>query len=404
MVADSPEALEITPEVTKQFEQLVAEARVLFGARHFDSYRFLLTLSDNVAGGGLEHHESSDNRLQEEGLTDETQLKLRADLLPHEYVHSWNGKYRRPEGLVQQDFNQDLRTELLWVYEGLTTYLGQVLAARSGFWSEEDFRENLAETAAYLDNRPGRTWLSLGEIAVASPVLRTTRAAWSTWRRSRGDVYDESVLIWLEVDAILRERSQGRYSLDEFCRRFHGGSNGPPTVVSFTLNDITATLAEMVSYDWDGLFAQRLATSPRAPMGGIEAGGWRLTYDDDRPEMLEDAERIYEFTELRYSIGAILAEGGAVRDVIPGRAAANAGIAPGARIAAVNGRRYSPAVLRQAIQAAKESPEPIELIVEDTGYYKTYHVDYHEGERYPKLERDSSRSDLLAEILKPRSR
>jgi predicted metalloprotease with PDZ domain len=240
---------------------------------------------------------------------------------------------------------------------------------------------------------------------VGSPVLRTTRAAWSTWRRSRSDVYDESVLIWLEADTILREKSQGRYSLDEFCRRFHGGSNGPPAVVPFTLSDMIATLTEMVPHDWDGFFAQRLNfPSAHAPMGGIEASGWRLTYTDTLPDLLKDAEQVYKYTELRYSIGIVLAEGGAVRDVIPGGPAARAGIAPGVRIVAANGRAYSPAVIRQAIQAAKENPNPIELIVEDVEYYKTIRVDYRDGERYPKLERDTTHPDVLAEILKPRAR
>ena len=405
IVADSPAALEIKPEVMQQYEQLVAEANALFGARHYENYRFLLTLSDHIAGGGLEHHESSDNRLQEKGLSDDSQRKLRADLLPHEFVHSWNGKFRRPEGLVQKDFNHDLTTDLLWVYEGLTQYLGQVLAARSGLWTDQDFRENLAETAAYLDTRPGRTWLSLGEVAVASPVLRTTRSAYGTWRRSRGDIYDEAVLIWLEADAILRQRSQGRYSIDEFCRRFHGGSSGPPGVVPFKLNDIVATLTEMVPYDWDGYFAERMqSTSARAPMGGIEASGWRVTYSDTLPDLLKASEEVNKYTELRYSIGVILAEGGAVRDVIPDGPAAQAGIAPGVQIIAVNGRRYSPSVLRQAIKAAKGNTEPLELIVEDSEFYKTYRVNYQDGERYPHLERDANRSDLLAEILKPRAR
>jgi predicted metalloprotease with PDZ domain len=405
IVADSSAALELKPEVVRNYERLMAETEALFGARHYQSYRFLLTLSDHVAGGGLEHHESSDNRLQERGLSDESQRRLRADLLPHELVHSWNGKYRRPEGLVQKDFHHDLTTELLWVYEGLTTYLGQVLAARSGLWSEQDFRENLAETAAYLDTRPGRTWLPLGEVAVASPVLRTTRAAYGTWRRSRGDIYDEAVLIWLEVDTLLRQRSQGRYSLDEFCRRFHGGQGGPPAVVPFSLGDITATLSEMVPYDWDGFFAERMqSTSPRAPMGGIEASGWRVTYSDTLPEMLKASEEANKYTELRYSLGVILAEGGAVRDVIPASPAAQAGIAPGMQLVAVNGRRYSPAVLRQVIKNSQDGSEPIELIVEDSEFYKTFAINYDGGERYPHLERDAARSDILAEILKPRTR
>ncbi|MBI4480420.1 MAG: M61 family metallopeptidase [Acidobacteria bacterium] len=384
MVSDSAAALDITPEVTGHYRQLVAEANALFGARHYESYRFLVTLSDHVAGGGLEHHESSDDRLREKGLTEDSWRNVSASLLPHEFVHSWNGKYRRPAGLVQSDFHQTLNTDLLWVYEGLTEYLGMVLSARSGLWTDVDFRESLAETAAFLDNRPGRTWLPLGEVAVASPVLRTVRPEWGSWRRSRGDVYDESVLIWLEADTMLRLKSQGRYSLDEFCRRFFGGASGPPAVVPYSLDDLVRTLNEIVPYDWKEFFEERLhSTSTHAPMGGIEATGWRVAYSATLSDFMKAEEETGKYADLRYSIGVILGENGVVRDVIPTGAAARAGLAPGVRLIAVNQRKYSPAVLRQAIKTVQGAPEPIELLVEDSEFYKTIGVDYHDGERYP---------------------
>jgi predicted metalloprotease with PDZ domain len=403
MAADSQAALELTPELIGKYRQLVAEASALFGSRHYERYHFLVALSEQVPWGGLEHHESSDNRLPEKGLTEDSPRKVYADLLPHEFVHSWNGKYRRPEGLVRRDFNQPIQTDLLWVYEGFTDYLGGVLAARSGLWSPQDFRDSLADTAAFLDNRPGRTWRPLADTTVAAQILRGAPVAWSAWRRGQ-DYYVESVLIWLEADTILREKSQGRYSLDDLARRFHGGRSGPPAVSPFSSEDVFAALAELVPHDWKGFFGERLnSTAARAPMNGIEASGWRTAFRDTQSDFSKAIEATSKTTDLRYSIGLSLAQDGVVRDIIPGAPAAQAGMAPGMKLMAVNGRRYSPALLREAIKNAKGTAGPIELLVEDREFYKTYRVDYHDGERYPHLERDESRPDLLEEIIRPRA-
>jgi predicted metalloprotease with PDZ domain len=289
-----------------------------------------------------------------------------------------------------------------------------VLAARSGLWSAQEFREALADTAAFLDNRPGRTWRPLADTAVAAQILRGAPAAWGAWRRGQ-DYYAESVLIWLEADTIIRQKSQGRYSLDDLTRRFHGGRSpsvprtsgprgGPPTVVPFSEEDVLAALAELVPHDWKGFFTERLnSTAPRAPLGGIEASGWRVVFRDTQSDFSKASEETTKTTDLRYSIGLTLGEEGVVRDIIPGAPAAGAGMAPGMKLMAVNGRRYSPALLRQAIKNAKGTSVPIEVLVEDREFYKTYRLDYHDGERYPHLERDSSRSDLLEEIIRPRA-
>ena len=272
IVADSAAALEMKPEDGRHFSHLVAETGALFGARHYRAYHFLLTLSDHVAHFGLEHHESSDNRQCEKYLIDADLLKLRAALLPHEMVHSWNGKYRRPTGLATPDFQQPMRGELLWVYEGLTDYLGDVLAARCGLWTDEDFRQSLALEAARLDRQPGRTWRPLVDTTVAAQLLYDARKEGSAWRRSV-DFYEEGVLIWLEADVLIRQQSQGRRSLDDFCRRFCGGPSGPPRVVPYTLDDVLAALNEVSPRDWRQFFQARVYDIDlRAPLGGVEWG------------------------------------------------------------------------------------------------------------------------------------
>jgi len=420
LAGDSAAAVTISPQQVASYAQLVAEAGALFGARHYGHYDFLLALSDHVNSFGLEHHQSSDNRAPERMLLDPNLQVIFADLLPHEFVHSWNGKYRRPRGLLSPDYQQPMRGELLWVYEGLTEYLGEVLAARSGLLTPELYREILAWVAAYLDQRPGRTWRPLEDTAVAAQVLYNARDEWASWRRSV-DFYDESNLIWLEADAIIRRESQGRRSLDDFCRRFHGASAGGDAaaaassafrspVVPYTFDDVVAAMNEIAPYDWRNFFLARLdSTAPHAPLGGLEGSGWRLVFSETPNERLHAAEEARNFVNVQFSLGVIVKrdnsdkDGGRILDVIPGSPAAQAGVAPGLTLVAVNGRHWSPDVLRAAVRDAKGGSEPIELLLENAGYYKTYRVDYHGGERYPHLERDASRPDLLGQIIHPRA-
>jgi len=409
LAGDSAAAIEMSPPLARNYTQLVAEAAALFGAHHYRRYHFLLALSDHVRPFGLEHHESSDNRLPERSLLDDAPRKLGADLLPHEFVHSWNAKYRRPAGLTTTDFHQPMKGELLWVYEGLTQYLGQVLTGRSGLWTREEFRENLAHLAAYLDHRPGRTWRSLADTAVAAQILYGAPREWTAWRRGV-DFYDESVLIWLEADVIIRRQSQGQRSVDDFCRLFLGGQSGPPEVKPYTFEDLVAALNEVAPYDWRAFFTARLnSTAARAPLEGLEGSGWRLIYTATPNDLLQAAEKEQDFIDLSHSMGLVLkhqegdAENGRINDAIPGMAAAQAGIGPGMKLVAVNGRAWSPELLREALRAAKTTPEPLELLMENAGFYKTYFLNYQDGERYPHLERDSTRPDLLGEIIRPRA-
>src|SRR6266487_3648761 len=280
VVADSAAALELKPEDAGHFSHLTAETGALFGARHYRGYSFLLTLSEHVAHFGLEHHESSDNRAPERMLIDEDLRKNWATLLPHEMVHSWNGKYRRPVGLATPDYHQPMKGELLWMYEGLTDYLGSILAARTGLRTPEDQREQLAGISAYLDRYPGRSWRPLIDTTVAAQLLYFARPEGTAWRRSV-DFYREGDLIWLEADVLIRQKTQGRRSLDDFCKTFHGGESGEPKVLPYTLDDVLTALNQVAAHDWREFFQTRVyATNPRAPLGGIEGSGWRLIYQD----------------------------------------------------------------------------------------------------------------------------
>lgn len=405
VAADSAAAAEATPEQIEHLRQLVAETGVLFGARHYRHYDFLLSLSNHLTFFGEEHHESSDNRAPESFFLEPGVLRALADLLPHEFFHSWNGKYRRPEGLATPDYQQPMKGELLWVYEGLTQYYGRILAARSGFWTPQNLREVFARTAAYLNDRPGRTWRNLQDTATAAQILYGAREEGSSWRRGV-DFYDESSLIWLEADTIIRRETQGKRSLDDFCKRFHGGENTGPQLVPYTFDDVVAAMQETAPYDWKGFFTERLNTQgPGAPLGGLENSGWRLVFNDTMNELQLAYEMGLHVTDLQFSLGMIVRNAesddpNAIVDVIPGSPAAQAGIAPDMRLVAVNGRKWTPQILRQAIQQAKTSKEPIELLLENEEYFHSYRIDYHGGELYPHLESIAGKPDVLLEIAK----
>jgi len=398
IAADSAAALEAPPEVWDHYRSLVDQAGKLFGAQHYRDYHFLYSLSDHVAHFGLEHHESDDSRVDERSLVDESARKMAAGLLPHEYVHSWNGKYRRPADLATPDYQVPMQTDLLWVYEGLTSYLGDMLTARSGLLTPEQARDNLAIMAAELDHIPGRAWRNLQDTADAAPVLYFAPRPWESWRRGT-DFYDEDVFNWLWVDTIIRQQSKDKKSLDDFCRLFHGAPNSAPMVKPYTFDDVVNTLNQVVPYDWRGFLTERLTNhGPGAPLGGLEDSGWKLVYDETPSEMMRAHEE--RSLDAAFSIGLALNADGGVIDTIEGLPAAKAGIGPGMKVAAVNSRRYSAEVMRDALKAGKNTQEPLHLLVEVDDYYKTFDLDYHGGERYPHLARDDSKSDLLSEIYK----
>ncbi len=403
LVGESDGDLEMTPEDVAAYRKLVFEADALFGAHHYLQYHFLFTLSDVVGHHGLEHHQSSDNSAAERTLIDPKLHLLEADLLPHEFTHSWNGKFRRPAGLATRNYQEPMIGDLLWVYEGLTDYLGKVLAARSGLWTAEQYRDVLASTAAMLDHRAGRGWRPLEDTGISVQTLRMLGPHWESWRRGL-DYYPEGDLIWLEVDTIIRKQTEGRRSLDDFCRRFHGGESGPAKVVPYTLDDVVRELNAVAAYDWAGLLKARVkATSTHAPLGGIENGGWRLVYNDKPNSFLAAIASQFKMTDLSYSLGFSVSKEGQFIDVIPGSPGYRAGLGPGMKLIAVNGRAWSSELLTQALHTASASHAPIELIVETGEFFKTYTIPYFEGEKIPHLERVEGQRDALGEILKAKT-
>jgi predicted metalloprotease with PDZ domain len=398
IAADSAAALDAPPEVWDHYKSLVDQAQKLFGAHHYRDYHFLYTLSDHVAHFGLEHHESDDSRVGENALVDDTARKQSATLLPHEYVHSWNGKYRRPADLTTPDYEQPMQDDLLWVYEGLTNYLGFVLTARSGLLTADQDRDGLANTAAALDHTPGREWRNLQDTADDAPELYFSPRSWESWRRGT-DFYDEGTLDWLWTDVIIRQQTKGAKSIDDFCHLFHGAPSTGPIVKTFTFDDVVSALNQIAPYDWRAFWTERLTNhGPGAPLGGVESSGWKIVYDETPSPM--EGGRGRRSVGTRYSLGLELGADGNIADTIEGMPAAQAGIGPGMKLVAVNGRRFSSDVLKDALKAAKDSPAPIELLVENTDYYNTYKIDYHGGEKYPHLVRDDSKPDLLTDILK----
>ncbi len=401
LVGESEESVQMTDADLASLKQLVAETGKLFGARHYEKYHFLLILGDQTAHHGLEHHESSDNGAAEDMFSDPDSHDLEADLLPHEFVHSWNGKYRRPAGLATANYQDPMKGDLLWVYEGLTHYLGNILAARTGLRTPDRFRENLAYTAAMLDHRAGRTWRPLQDTATSVQSLFTAPQEWTNWRRT-ADYYPEGYLLWLEVDAMIRRQSNGQKSLNDFCRSFYGGQSGPPKVVPYSFDNVVAELNQVSPYNWAGFLRERLnSKSAHAPLGGIENGGWKLVYTDQKNATMTAREKASESIDLSFSLGIIVAKEGEVRDVIPGSPAYAAGVGPGMKMIAVNGRKWSKDIVRAALRGSVHNQQPIALLAENGEYYNTYQVNYHEGDRYPHLVRNEGQPDMLDEIIKP---
>ena len=403
IAADSEAALNLSPALKQGYDRLVGEAGSLFGSRPYPSYRFLLTLSDHVTHFGLEHHHSSDNRVPERILLDDDIRKGgHAALLPHEFVHSWNGKYRRPADMVTPTFQEPQQTRLLWVYEGLTQYLGVVLTARSGLWTDEQARDVLASIAEGMRNRRGRTWRPLDDTAAAAQLLFHAPREGTSWRRGT-DFYNEGVLLWLEADGVIRKQSGGQKSLDDFCRRFFAAGPNDPQVKPYSFDDIVAGLNKVAPHDWAAFFRKRVQdVAPEPPLAGITDGGWEVDYVDKPSGYQEAAEKAGKFVDESVSIGLLVKEeDGVITDVIHGKAAHVAGIGPSMKLIGVNGRRFSPRVLRDAIAATKDGGK-LELLVENEEFFRTFTLNYDGGRRHPRLRRREDVPDVLSLVLAPR--
>jgi predicted metalloprotease with PDZ domain len=405
LAGDGPEDIAISQEHIDEFSKLIRETGALYASRHYGSYHFLVTLSDQVSHFGLEHHQSSDDRVAHNTFSDDSAFIANGLLLPHEFTHSWNGKYRRPAGLATPDYQKPMAGDLLWVYEGLTEYLGDVLAARCGIWSPAIYRDRLATIAGYLnDVRPGRTWRDLQDTATMAQVLYTTGGSYDNFRRNT-DYYDEGELLWLEADLVIRDKTNGKKSLNDFAAAFEGlGGNTGPKVVPYTFENVVAGLNAVLPYDWAGFLRKRLDSNEfHAPeIGGIDAlSGYKLAYVDHPNYWSQLDESQSNSIDTRFSLGLQLGGDGRVADVIVGGVADKAGFGPGMKVIAINGRAFTPALLRAAIKEAAGKGPALEFIVENTGYYKIIRLDYHDGEKYPDLQRVEGTPTRLDDILNP---
>jgi predicted metalloprotease with PDZ domain len=405
--ADKPADLEITPEELQYHKNLAIEAQKLFNSHHYDRYDFLFSVSDIVSGKGLEHHQSSEDGSPANYFTDWGAGVGRRALLPHEYTHSWNGKFRRPADLWTPNFNVPMRNDLLWVYEGLTDYYGNVLTARSGMRTPEQARDVFAQIAAGFEISPGRTWRSLID-TTNEPIASSHGAmpqAWPSWQRSY-DYYPESDLIWLDADTKIRELSGGKKSLDDFAKLFFGIDNGSYITVTYTFDDLVKALNTVQPYDWAGFFRTRVyEVNPDVPENGFTQGGYRLVYNDNEPEWLKKAESVRGVsfaTSLGFSVKLDNPDShGSLDNVAWDGLAFKAGITPDMQLQAVNDQKYTVAGLRETILAAEKSKEPIKLLLKRGDEFVTVSLDYHGGMRYPHLERVETTPDRLDAILAP---
>jgi predicted metalloprotease with PDZ domain len=413
LVADRPEDLEATPVQLQDFRALVQQATALFGAHHYRHYDFLVCLSDRTGHFGLEHHESSDDRVAADYLTDADAFINGASVLSHEYAHSWNGKFRRPADLAVPVYDQAMQTDLLWVYEGLTNYWGDVLAARSGLLTPELFRGYMAWLASYLSHIPGRSWRPLQDTANNASLLYLLPRDWSSWRRST-DFYEEGDLLWLDVDTKIRELSHETRSLDDFARAFFGKHDGSLGVLAYQFGDVVAALQTVQPYDWSALLRSHLDATEAGPLlDGLTRSGWQLDYSDLPEPYFNAYEADNRAVDLMASVGVVVDDPavddladdrlpGKLLDVLWNGPAFRAGLAPGMTIIAVDGDKYSADVLRAVVKASGTSLKPISLLLENDGSYTSVSIDYHGGSRYPYLKRIPGTTDRLSDLARAR--
>lgn len=406
VVADEEADANLRPEFLAEISNLVRETGAMYASRHYNVYHFLLTLSDTAGGEGLEHGQSSDNGVREKAYSDAAHQVGNADLLVHEFTHSWNGKYRRPARLYQPDFATPQQGNLLWVYEGMTQYLGNVLAARSGLKTQEQYRDLLALSAANLDEKPGREWRSTEDSAISSSILRETEPAWANWRRGQ-DYYQEGELVWLDADTLIRKLTNDAKSLNDFTRIFLGkGGNTGPLIVPYELPEIVADLNQIAPYDWAKFFHDKIVNiNPGADLEGIERGGYKLVFTEKQTKtetaVAASDSRRAAAVNVWYSLGLRVTSDGTISDVRWNGPADKAKLSPGQKIFAVNGLVFSPSILRNAVRDAKGKSEPIHFILQTNQFVSLADIDYHDGERYPSLVRVDGTPDYLDEITKP---
>lgn len=400
VVADKPEQLEMKPEQLEAHRALVQQAYKLFGSHHYNHYDFLFALSNQIGGIGLEHHQSSEDSAIAGYFTDWDRSADARNILPHEYTHSWNGKFRRPADLWTPNFNVPMRDSLLWVYEGQTQYWGYVLEARSGLMTKQQALDVIAATAAVYDvARAGRQWKTLAD-TTNDPIDALRRPLpWRSWIRSE-DYYSEGQMIWLDADTLIRERSHDQRSLDDFARSFFGVDNGSFVIKTYTFEDVVAALNKVEPYDWAAFLHSRLEShGPGGPLDGLKRGGYTLTYTETPTDYWRGGEARTGTADLTYSIGMTLARDGRIAAVQWDGPAFKLGLTLGSQITAVNGVSYTADAIKNAIKEAKGSGAPMQLLVKTGERYRTLTVDYHDGLRYPRLERIANTPARLDQIF-----
>ena len=410
LVADNADALKATDDQIAILRSLVQQADRLYGARHYNHYDFLVAATDRLGGIGLEHSRSSENSIDPGFFTDYDNKLGDRDLLPHEYTHSWNGKWRRPADQLVPNFNTPLQNSLLWVYEGQTQYWGKVLAGRSGLHNRQQSLDALALTAATYDNRIGREWRAMQD-TTNDPIINQRRPQpFGTWQRSE-DYYEEGQLIWLDADTLIREKTNGRKSLDDFAKAFFGVEDGDYTPTPYTFEDVVRTLNDVVPYDWANFLRTRLdghgetgTDGHGAPLDGLTRGGYRLIYTDTMTPYQKTLYKELGRNDFLYSLGFISNGTNVLGSVQWGGLAFQKGLVSGVQIIAVNGEAASPKVIADAVTAAKGGTTPIEMIVKDGERFRTIQFDYHDGLRYPRLERIPGTPDRLGDIYSARAR
>lgn len=406
IVADEPKDLEITPEQLAAHRALPVQATRLFGSHHYDHYDFLFSLSDELAGNGLEHHQSSENGLDRGYFTGWKDNPTDRDLLAHEFTHSWNGKFRRGADLSTPNFSEPMGDSLLWVYEGATQYWGFVLTARAGLWTPQQFRDALAMVAANYDrNRVGFQWRTLEDTTNDPTAAHREALPYRSWQMSE-EYYSAGQMVWLQIDARLRQLTGNRKSLDDFAKAFFGVDDGSYVVHPYTFQDVVNTLNGVAHDDWAGFLKTRVQTVAPPLLDGIAASGWKLVYTDTPSEYEAQYNRAAQSPRHRYnfawSIGLTMNPDGSINDVRWNGPAFKAGVSTGAKLVAVNGQEYSTETLAQAITAAKGRQTPITLLLQFQGGLRTVQVDYHDGLQYPHLVRVEGTPDYLSQIIQPR--
>jgi predicted metalloprotease with PDZ domain len=403
LFADAPEQLQASDEQIDAHRQLVQQTDRLMGSRHFRHYDFLLSLSERMGGIGLEHHESSENGVRPDYFKNWGKSVGARELLPHEYVHSWNGKFRRPADLWTPHYNEPMRNSLLWLYEGQTQYWGRVLAARSGLVTPEQTRELMARTAAESSYRAGKLWRNLQDTTNEGTMRSGRNAVWRDWQRG-SDYYEESSLIWLDADTLIREKSQGKRSLDDFAKLFFGAEPERLEPLTYTFDDIVSTLNRVQPHDWSAFLRKRLDSHElTAPLDGLRRAGWRLDWSETESEAARNSGGRERNDDFAYSLGLLLRPDGQVQQVRWSSPAFEAGMSPALQLVAVQGISYKAERLAAAITANKEGKAPLQLLVKDGERYRTLTIDYRQGLRYPKLVRIEGVPEGLDEgVLKPR--